>query len=106
MELEQQLTIEDIKRIIADIEEEERKKSGFNGNLLPLTAVQYYKDSFKNRNFTLEKKIESLILPLRASGFYDYPSASTVIFLKSFTFVKNFLSLSGCSKSGAITKPS
>lgn len=80
-----QLTIDDIKKIIADIEEEEKKESGFNAKIKTLTTVEYYKESFKNKNFTLVKKIKNLSLPLTSSAFYSYKDSSIVIFMDSYT---------------------
>ena len=79
-----QLTIDDIKKIIKDIEEEERKNFGFNGKIRNLTAVEYYKDSFKNKNLTLVKKISSLTVPLTASGICNFKNSSIVIFVDSY----------------------
>lgn len=81
----QRLTIDDIKKIIADIEEEERKESGFNAKIKTLTTVEYYKESFKNKNFTLVKKIKNLSTPLTASGIYNFKDSSVVIFLNSYS---------------------
>ena len=79
-----QLNTKDIKKIITDIEEEERKESGFNGKIKSLTTIEYYKDSFKSKSFSLVKKITSLTTPLTASGIYNYKNASVVIFLDSY----------------------
>lgn len=78
-----QLTINDVKNIIKDIEEDEVRNSGFNGKIRNLTAVEYYKESFKNKNLTLVKKISSLTVPLTAKGIYRYKDSTVIIFMKS-----------------------
>lgn len=79
-----QFSTEDIKKIIADITEEERINSGFKGEIKTLTTVEYYKESFKNKNFSLVKKIKSFTLPLTSRGFYNSKSSSIVVFLDSY----------------------
>lgn len=75
--------IEDIKRIINDIVNEE-KKSGFDYNVAPLTIIEYYKNPIFKNGITIDRTFK----PLKANGFYDIKEKDICVFIKSSNIVK------------------